>query len=96
MTEVFRGSSGAVYFMDQGVPITSWEVKVEPPCPFSILDDFDNWFEWWRRVEYLGQPHRLVTLDMQGPLQPPWMHSQPQSVIMMTSSGPGRLYHGAD
>lgn len=45
--------------------IDGW--TMEPmACPFSIIDEFDQWFEWWKRVEFYGEPRMTVTADMLG------------------------------
>ena len=45
--------------------VDSWQLQ-PIACPFSIIDEFDRWFEWWRRVEFEGESRLMVTADMLG------------------------------
>lgn len=33
-------------------------------CPFSIIEEFDNWFEWKRREYFLKQSTGTIMCDM--------------------------------
>lgn len=39
---------------------------VSLPCPFGIIDDFEQWFEWHRRVYFYGMDPNSVSWDMLG------------------------------
>ena len=46
MTKSYLGSYGRLICGERVVEVTSW--RLDPINPYSILTEFEDWFEWWR------------------------------------------------
>ena len=47
---VIVGRYGTLIISGIRLPIAHWEITTI--CPYSLLYEFDQWFEWHRRIEF--------------------------------------------